>query len=72
MKVMVRQDDDPFDVRTHGRGVLNVIDLANIWSCAFIATEDIGEVQPDGSFTVQGRTDTSDIRGCSLMVADPV
>lgn len=70
MKVLVRQEDDPFDVRTSGSGVLNVIDLANIYSCSFIATDDIGKVFADESFEVQGRTDSSDIRGCSLMVAD--
>jgi hypothetical protein len=70
MKVLIRQEDDPFDVRPSGSGVINVIDLANIYSCSFIATDDIGKVYEDGSFEVQGRTDNSDIRGCSLMVAD--
>jgi hypothetical protein len=70
MKILVRREDDPFDVRTTGSGVINVIDLANIYSCSFIATDDIGKVFADDSFEVQGRTDTSDIRGCSLMVAD--
>lgn len=70
MKVLVRQDDDPFDLRESGSGVINVIDLANIYSCSFIATDDIGKIYADGNFEVQGRTDNSDIRGCSLMVAD--
>lgn len=70
MRVLVRQEDDPFDIRPQGNGVINVIDLANIYSCSFIATDDIGKVNADGSFEVQGRTDSSDIRGCSLMVAD--
>lgn len=69
MKVMVREEDDPFAVRPAGSGVLNVIDLANIYSCSFIATEDVGRVYEEGSFEVQGRMDNSDIRGCSLMVA---
>jgi hypothetical protein len=69
MKVLARQEDDPFDVRPAGNGIINVIDLANIYSCAFIATEDVGLVRADGSFEVQGRMDNSDIRGCSLMVA---
>jgi hypothetical protein len=69
MKVLARQEDDPFDVRSSGNGILNVIDLANIYSCAFIATEDVGRVYDNGSFEVQGRMDNSDIRGCSLMVA---
>jgi hypothetical protein len=69
MKVLVRQDDDPLDVRVNGSGVINIIDLANLYSCAFIATDDVGIVQPDGSFEVLGRVDTSDIRGCNLLVA---
>lgn len=69
MRVMVREEDDPFAVRPAGSGILNVIDLANIYSCSFIATEDVGRVYENGSFEVQGRMDNSDIRGCSLMVA---
>lgn len=68
MKVLVRDEDDPFLVRTSGRGALNIIDLANIHSCCFIATEDVGEVYEDGSFRVLGRMDQSELRGCSLMV----
>ncbi len=68
MKVLVRDEDDPFQVRTSGRGALNIIDLANIHSCCFIATEDVGEVYEDGSFRVLGRMDQSELRGCSLMV----
>lgn len=69
MKVSVRLEDDPLDVRSSGTGIINVIDLANIYSCCFIATEDVGRVYEDGSFEVQGRVDNSDIRGCSLMIA---
>jgi hypothetical protein len=69
MKVLVREEDDPFAVHAAGTGVLNVVDLANIYSCSFIATEDVGRVYENGSFEVQGRMDNSDIRGCSLMVA---
>lgn len=69
MKVLVRQEDDPFDIRPAGSGIINVIDLANIYSCSFIATDDVGRVYDNGSFEVQGRMDNSDIRGCSLMVA---
>jgi len=68
MKVFVRDEDDPLLVKTGGKGALNIIDLANTYSCAFIATDDVGEVFEDGSFTVAGRLDGSDIRGCSLMV----
>ncbi|WP_205510147.1 LuxE/PaaK family acyltransferase [Longitalea arenae] len=69
MKVLVRQDDDPLDVRLTGSGVINIIDLANLYSCSFIATDDVGIVKPDGSFEVLGRVDTSDIRGCNLLIA---
>lgn len=68
MKVLVRDEEDPLTVKTSGKGVLNVIDLANIYSCSFIATEDVGVVHEDGSFEVWGRLDNSDIRGCSLLV----
>ena len=68
MKVSVRDEDDPLTIRETGRGVLNVIDLANLYSCSFIATDDVGIVHEDGSFEVWGRLDNSDIRGCSLLV----
>jgi hypothetical protein len=68
MKVLVRDEDDPLLVKDEGKGALNIIDLANVNSCAFIATDDVGEVFGDGGFTVAGRLDGSDIRGCSLMV----
>ena len=67
MKVLVRTEDDPLHVNTTGRGILNIIDLANIHSCSFIATDDVGIVFDDGSFEVLGRLDNSDLRGCSLM-----
>ena len=67
MKVLVRDINDPFQISKKGKGVLNVIDLANIHSCCFIATDDVGEVFEDGSFLVNGRLDNSELRGCSLM-----
>ncbi|MDQ2751732.1 MAG: acyl transferase, partial [Bacteroidota bacterium] len=67
MKVMIRNEDDPLQVSTCGKGVLNIIDLANRDSCAFIATDDAGIVYEDGSFEVLGRMDNSDLRGCSLL-----
>jgi hypothetical protein len=69
MKALVRMEDDPLEVRREGEGLLNLIDLANRWSCAFLATEDIGRIRPDGQFEVSGRVDNSDIRGCSLLVS---
>ena len=68
MKVMVAEEEDPTAIKEIGRGVLHIIDLTNIYSCSFIATEDIGEVFEDGSFTVIGRLDASARRGCSLLV----
>jgi hypothetical protein len=67
MKVLVREEDDPLKVKANGSGVINVVDLANIHSCCFIATDDAGKVHANGSFEVLGRIDNSDIRGCSLM-----
>ena len=69
MKVLVRSEDDPLEVRKEGEGILNIIDLANRWSCGFLATEDVGRVHADGRFEVSGRVDNSDLRGCSLLVA---
>ncbi|PSL30829.1 LuxE/PaaK family acyltransferase [Chitinophaga ginsengisoli] len=70
MKVLVRDENDPFQFSTaHASGVINVVDLANVYSCAFIATEDIGRLHEEGSFEVLGRLDNSALRGCSLMVS---
>lgn len=70
MKIFLRDETDPFEILdgNNASGVINVIDLANIYSCSFIATEDIGKMQADGSFEVLGRMDNSDIRGCSLLI----
>lgn len=69
MRVWVRQHDDPLGVRESGTGALNIIDLANIHSCAFVATDDIGRVRDCGEFEVLGRLDGSALRGCSLLVS---
>jgi hypothetical protein len=68
MKMLVRSEDDPFDVQKSGAGIMNIIDLANIYSCSFIATDDVGKIYEDGRFEISGRVDNSDIRGCSLLV----
>ncbi len=68
MKVMVRDEEDPLTVKTQGAGLINIIDLANIYSCSFIATDDAGKVQENGSFEIIGRMDGSDMRGCSLLL----
>ncbi|MFD2524540.1 acyl transferase [Flavihumibacter stibioxidans] len=81
MKVLLREEDDPLTIVAQSspvgchptggtrrvNGVINVIDLANIDSCSFIATDDMGKMDTDGGFEVLGRVDNSDIRGCSLM-----
>jgi hypothetical protein len=75
MKVMLRAETDPLQLlpppEEHGsvRGLINVVDLANVHSCAFIATDDVGRLYADGSFGVLGRIDHSEIRGCSLLTA---
>ncbi|SDE08790.1 hypothetical protein SAMN04487894_12058 [Niabella drilacis] len=68
MRAVLREEDDPLSVVTRPeRGVLNIVDLANLYSCSFIATDDLGVVHADGGFEVLGRRDNSDIRGCSLL-----
>lgn len=70
MRVLVRDVNDPFDLLPAGtRGGIDIIDLANRHSCAFIQTQDIGRVHADGSFEIEGRIDRSDIRGCNLLIA---
>jgi hypothetical protein len=69
MKVLIRDVNDPLSPVPPGQtGGINIIDLANIYSCPFIATQDLGIVHDDDSFEVLGRFDYSDVRGCSLMV----
>lgn len=76
MNVYVRDEDDPLLVKelpqnnkAYTSGIINIIDLANIYSCAFIATDDLGRIFGNRSFEVLGRSDISDIRGCSLLVS---
>lgn len=66
MKVILRDETDPFSLGGSS-GAINVIDLANLHSCSFIATEDLGKIRPDGGFEVLGRMDNTDIRGCSQL-----
>ncbi|NEW78928.1 MAG: acyl transferase [Gelidibacter sp.] len=69
MKILTRDTEDALTVLPEGKsGGINVIDLANINSCSFIATQDLGKTYPNGTFEVIGRFDNSDIRGCNLMV----
>ena len=69
MKVSIRDTEDPLVLHSPEKtGGINIIDLANVNSCSFIATQDLGKIHEDGSFEVLGRFDHSDIRGCNLMV----
>lgn len=69
MKILIRDTNDPLSLINNGKtGGINVIDLANVNSCSFIATQDLGRINPDGSFEVLGRFDNADIRGCNLLV----
>ena len=74
MKILIRSEDDPFDITSSTKiqdyvtGAVNIIDLANLYSCSFIATEDAGKLFADNRFEIIGRLENSDIRGCSLMV----
>jgi hypothetical protein len=71
MRVLARDPEDPLSFVEHGRqGGLNVIDLANYYSCSFIATQDLCRTNADGSFEVLGRFDASDVRGCNLLIAN--
>jgi hypothetical protein len=76
MRVLIRDDEDPLTVQSSDpiaigpgvvAGAINIIDLANVNSCSFIATDDVGKLYADKSFEVLGRMDGSDLRGCSLL-----
>jgi hypothetical protein len=71
MQILLRDETDPFGIYGPGEitsGAINIIDLANLYSCSFIATDDVGKTYADGKFEILGRMDNSDVRGCSLMV----
>ena len=69
MRILTRDTEDALSIQSFGKtGGINVIDLANINSCSFIATQDLGRVYKNNSFEIIGRFDHSDIRGCNLMV----
>ena len=69
MQILIRDPEDAITILKKGKtGGINVIDLANINSCSFIATQDLGKINANNSFEVLGRFDNSDIRGCNLMV----
>lgn len=71
MQIRVRETTDPLSYVPHGRiGGLNIVDLANLSTCSFIATDDLGRVHDTGAFEVVGRFDASDLRGCNLLLAE--
>ena len=70
MKILIRDTEDPLSLLSNGKaGGMNVIDLANKNSCSFIATQDLGKVLNQTSFSILGRFDNSDIRGCNLLIS---
>ena len=71
MKILIRDSEDPLAYLPAGKtGGINIIDLANIYSCSFLATQDLGKINDDGTFDVLGRFDNSDVRGCNLLIAE--
>ncbi|MEM7110115.1 MAG: acyl transferase, partial [Bacteroidota bacterium] len=68
MKVVLRDTNDPFATESRQSGGINVIDLANISSCAFIETQDLGTLNSAGELDILGRFDNADIRGCNLLI----
>ena len=69
MKILIRDTNDPLTLlQNSNTGAINIIDLANLYSCSFIATQDLGKIYPDQSFEILGRFDNADIRGCNLLV----
>ena len=76
MKMVIRDEKEPIPSQNMQKsignqpktGVINIIDFANIYSCSFIATEDLGRVHEDGSIEILGRLDSAQIRGCNLLV----
>lgn len=70
MKIVITEVNDPFCELPRGKaGTINIIDLGNLDSCAFIATKDLGKIHADGSLEILGRYDHSDVRGCNLLIA---
>jgi hypothetical protein len=72
MRIVLREEDDPTALKAPAAwqtGCINIIDLANLYSCSFIATDDVGKLYENGQFEVTGRLQNSDIRGCGLMVS---
>lgn len=70
MRISIRKQDDPFSIADTGEtGGINIIDLANIYSCAFIQTDDLGRLDSKNAFEVLGRFDAAEVRGCNLLIS---
>jgi hypothetical protein len=70
MKILIRDVYDPFNYVLNGiLGGINVVDLANLYSCSFIETKDLGKINKKSQFEILGRFDNSDIRGCNLLIS---
>jgi phenylacetate-coenzyme A ligase PaaK-like adenylate-forming protein len=67
MQVLIRDLYDPFEIKKSGKGAINIIDFSNLYSCSFVATDDQGTLFENGKFTITGRLDNSDMRGCNLL-----
>lgn len=73
MRVLTREITDPFTFQDWGRtGAINIVDLANLDTISFIATDDLGKVHPSGDFEILGRLDASDVRGCNLLLQESI
>jgi hypothetical protein len=75
MKVFLRSEDNPLEILQNNNkefitGAINVVDLSNLYSCSFIATDDAGKLYHNGNFEILGRLENSDIRGCGLMITE--
>ncbi|HET8839512.1 MAG TPA: acyl transferase [Flavobacteriaceae bacterium] len=69
LKVLIRDPEDPFKILPNGKtGGINIIDLANLYSCSFLATQDLGKKMGENKFEILGRFDNSDLRGCNLLL----
>lgn len=75
MKILARNEEDPFEIYSDNKtrkGVANIIDLFNLYSCSFIAVDDLITIYPNNSFSVSGRLDLAELRGCSLLSLDTI
>ena len=71
MQILIREVNDPFCVLPYKKiGAVNIVDLLNLDTCSFIATDDLGKKYSSGQFSLHGRLDASDLRGCNLLIGE--